>query len=318
MFGLEVIEKIGSSHKVAVLPHISLDGDGLGSSLALVLYLKNKGIQAEILLEEIIPPKFNFLPGLRNVKIFSSDEKKKYDMVIALDSGDIERVGTRSVLFDNAEVTVNIDHHVTNKGFAQYNYIQADASSTGELIYLLLKEASTNITQDIAVCLYAAIISDTGGLKYNNTSKLTCEIVGELIETGIDFSNIYSRLLESTTLQKIKITGIAAEKINIISEKIAMIVFTKDDVKSVYAKDDDYEGIVNIARNLEGIEVCVLLREKENNEIKANIRSIDYVDVAKIASVFDGGGHKRAAGFTVFGNLEEVENRLIQAICKEL
>jgi len=318
MFGLEVIEKIGSSHNVAVLPHLNLDGDGLGSSIALVLYLKNKGINAEILLEESIPAKFNFLPGLKNAKVFSNDEKKKYDMVIALDSGDIERIGTRSILFDNAEVTVNIDHHVTNKGFAQYNYIKADASSTGELIFLLLRETSADITLDMAVCLYAAIISDTGGLKYNNTSRLTCEIVGELIETGIDFSNIYSRLLESTTLEKIKITGIAAEKINIINEKIAMIVFTKDDVKAIYAKDDDYEGIVNIARNLEGIEVCVLLREKDNNEIKANIRSIDYVDVAKIASFFDGGGHRRAAGFTVFGDLREVEERLIETILDEL
>jgi phosphoesterase RecJ-like protein len=305
--------------QVVLLPHISIDGDALGSTTALRLLLLNFGITADIIAEETLPSNFEFLPGFSEIKVLSKDEidqladNGKCVCAIAVDCGDLKRMGKRSKLFTSANFTGNIDHHVTNTLDSQYTSIYETASSTGEIIFKLID--GDQISKDISTCLYTSIISDTGGFKYGNITRDTCYAIGELISAGINFQDIYSAVFETTTFEKIKIEGFAAESLELIDDKIAVSFVTLEQIRIAGVDDNDFEGIVNIARNVPGVIACAFLREYSGGVIRANLRSrSDEVDVAKIASSLGGGGHKRAAGFTIAGDLFEIKNMLVEKI----
>jgi phosphoesterase RecJ-like protein len=212
-------------------------------------------------------------------------------------------------------VTVNIDHHQTNSEFAIHNYVDSNSSAVGEIIYELIKMLEQKFDTEIATCLYVAIAADTGGFRFSNTTSITHKIVADLIGFGVNVSEISQQVFDSVTLGKVKLLGEAINSMELF-EKGKLVCFTLSDeaIKKTGAKDEDCGGIINTGININGAEVAILLRVKQNREIKVNFRSKNYVDVSAIANMYSGGGHKRAAGCTVEGNLDDIKKKIIKDI----
>jgi phosphoesterase RecJ-like protein len=314
----EIIKLISEAGSVAIFPHVSADGDAIGSSLALGMALRNSGKKVSVYIEEDIPTAYKFLPG-GDLAGFYDDNVEVADLNIALDTGDVGRLGSRAVAFFMAPCTINIDHHVTNTKYAHLNFVNAVSASTGEITYLLLKKLKMEIDVDIATCLYTAIATDTGGFQYQNTTAETHNIIAELISTGINVGEISQRIYDNTTYEKLKLTAKSIELLELHENaKLAVVALSLDDILSTGAKEEDCDGIVNIGRSIESVEVSALIKEKGNNEIRVNLRSKTYVDVSEVAAAFDGGGHKRAAGCTIIGTIEEAKKKIIEAIKERL
>ncbi len=313
-----IITSIKEADKIIIMPHLNVDGDGYGSSLALGMVLNKMGKQARVLLEEDVPEVYTFLPGSNIVDVYQA-QNGFYDLAVALDTGDMGRLGKRADVFNSSKKTINIDHHNTNTEFAFYNYVDSKASAVGEIVYHIIKELGESLDKDISTCLYIAIATDTGGFRYSNTTALTHNIAGELINNGVDVADISQKVFDSTTLQKVKLSSLAADSLELLEKgKISIMVLTDEMMAKAGAKEEDCDGIVNIGRSIRGVEVSILLRQRRNGEIKGNLRSNTKVDASAIAGMFGGGGHKKAAGFTAEGKLEDIRNQLIDDIKEEL
>lgn len=308
-----IITLINNATRIAIMPHVSADGDALGSSLALAMALRKINKDCVIYLEEEVPLNYKFLPCLELVETFC--EPCEYDLVLALDTGDIQRLGNRYKVFEMATNTVNIDHHTTNTNFAQVNHVDVKSSATGEIIYDLIKTMCIDFDKDIATCLYVAIATDTGGFRYSNTTPLTHSISSELIDHGVDVSSVSQMIFETNSLSKVMLMGAAINTLEILEEgKVAFMAIADSMLKETGALEEDCEGIVNIGRNIRGVEVALLIRERFEGEYKINFRSKNYVDVSMIASKYKGGGHQRASGCTINGQMCEIKNSLLQDI----
>jgi len=302
---------------IVILPHINADGDALGASLALGLALRSMGKEADVLVEEEIPSNLDFLPGQELIK---SDSQKTYDIAVNIDNGDITRLGGRERFFHSSRVRLSIDHHATNKVIADYSYVDTGSAATGEIIYdLILNYLKADMDKDIALCLYTAIVTDTGGFRYTNTTSETLRICADLLNYDIDFPYVIKKVFDMISYTKMKLMKQTMNSLLLFGNgKLAVSYLTLKDIKNMKVRSDDYEGLVNIGRNLEGVEVSLFLREELDNQYRGNLRSNDYVDVSKIAEKFGGGGHKRAAGFNITGKLDEIIDDLVSAILPEI
>lgn len=310
----QIAKDIAASENIALLPHISADGDALGSSLALALALTGMGKNVSVLLEEEIPFIYGFLPGYELASVYGK-MTRQYDTAVAIDCGDTGRLGIRREVFESAKTTGNIDHHPTNTVFAAHNYIDTSSSATGEIVYRLLKILGQKTGKDIATCLYVAIATDTGSFRYSNTTPVTHIIAAELIKTGVDVADISQKVFESTSYEKVKLTAEAIHSLELFENgNVAIMTVPYDLIKKTGARDEDCDGIINTARNIRGVEVAAMLRQNDHGDIKVNLRSNSYVDVSAIAGKYSGGGHKRAAGFTTQDALDKTKKNLLEDI----
>ena len=313
-----IVDVIAASDSIALLPHVAADGDALGSTLALALTLSDLGKKVSVFLEEDIPYIYNFLPGRSLAEVYTKIARR-YDTVVAMDCGDLGRLGSRKEVFDSAKITVNIDHHLTNTSFAKHNFIDTGSSATGEIIYKMLELLGKKPGKDIATCLYVAIATDTGCFRYSNTTPLTHMIAAELIKIGVDVADVSQKVFDTNSYEKVKLTGEAIHSLELYeSGKIAVMAISNELIKNTGAKDEDCDGIINTARNIRGVEVAAMLRQWDNGDIKVNLRSNYLVDVSAIASMYSGGGHKKAAGYTTIGTLEQAKNKLLADIREAL
>jgi len=323
----DIISVLREAKSVVILPHVSADGDALGSSLALALALEKLDKKATIYLEEDIPDIYAFLPGRPLSGVFHESEAFSGSsaediwsgcVVTALDTGDIGRLGTRAGIFEKAEVTVNIDHHATNTCFARHNYIHKGSSAVGEIVYQMIKMMGLDIDPDMAVCLYVAIATDTGGFRYSNTTSITHQIVADLISTGIDIAEISQKVFDTVSLQKVRLMGMVIGSLEFFENgTISVVTVSRKMMEDSGARDEDCDGIVNIGRSIKGVEVAVMLREAGNGEIRVNLRSNRDTDVSVVANLYSGGGHKKAAGCTIKGNLQEVKQKIVEDLIKQ-
>ena len=301
----------------AIAGHVRPDGDCVGSCLATYLYIKNCFPEIEVTLYlEAIPNKFKFLSGADEIASFCGEEKT-YDLFIAQDCGDEERLGGVAAYFKTAAKTICVDHHVSNKRFADENYIFPTASSTSELVFELIGEE--NITKKIAECIYLGIVHDTGVFQYSCTSAKTMEIAGKLMETGIDFSWIVDDTFYTKTFEQNQILGKALlNSRRFLEGRVIATVITRPDMEEFHVLPRHLDGIVNQLRITRGAEAAVFLYENEDGSYKVSTRSNGLVDVAKLAMRFGGGGHARAAGFSMEGNPENILAVIIDEIKKQL
>lgn len=314
---LKVAQHLLNAENIVILPHINADGDALGAALALGLALAGINKQVDVLIEEEISANLKFLPGLELIK---STPNKKYDVAVNIDNGDITRLGTREQYYGNARIRLSIDHHTTNNVEADYSYVNTEASATGEIVYdLILSYFKLNIDRDMATCLYTAIITDNGCFRYTNTTPRSLEIGADLLRHGVDFTAIIKRVFDMTSHTKLFRIKQTINSLRILENgKLAISYLTFDDIKAHTSMGDDFEGLVNYGRNLDGVEVSAFLREDEKDHFKVSLRSNNYVDVAFVSQQFGGGGHKRAAGFNIIGELEEAIASLSAVISPEI
>lgn len=298
----------------AILTHISPDGDAVGCSLGLYNALKGNGKNVCVIIDDKFPERFEFLPGSKSVLEYKNDIKN-YDVVLALDCGDLDRTGNSKKLFECAKISINIDHHVTNTKFASLNIVEPNASSTGEIIYKLLKAEGYTISKNIAECIYTSILTDTGSFKYSNTTSKTMSVVGELIDYGIDFTAISDLVFASRTLEQVKLMSKVSSTIELYFDgKVSLLTLSNEMLKECGAKEEDSGEMVSIARDIKGVEVGIFIKEKSKDVYKISMRSKKYFDVKDIALAFGGGGHVRAAGCTIEGTLNEVKNKVLNKI----
>jgi phosphoesterase RecJ-like protein len=310
----QLLNLIRQAESIAVITHTSADGDALGSSFAMALALKYMGKKVEVFLEEDVPKMLQFLPGQQ---LIGKPSEQSYDLVICLDTSDLARLGKRVWIYTHATRKITIDHHTTNNMEADGLWIDIKAAAVGEMVYLLIKALEVPISRDMAICLYTAIITDTGGFRYSNTRPESHLITAELLKMDIPFADIAKKVFEFVSHSKMVLMKKTLQNLTLYhGGKTAFSWIEHDDIHPVNAQNDDFEGLVNVGRNLEGVEVSLFLREESPGHYKGSLRANEYVDVAKIASLFSGGGHKRAAGFSMDGKLEEIRDRVLAEIEK--
>lgn len=306
-----ILEEINKAEKIVIITHENPDGDAIGSSLAMKLALKQLGKDADVIIPEF-PKTFEFLPGIDEVKKESDIEE--YDLAIALDCASIKLLNGFAKYFDSAKIKVAIDHHSSNTMFADYNYVDQDAPACAQLLLVVFSYFNINVTKDIGTCILAGIITDTGGFRYEGVTADTFRFVADLCEKGIKVSQVYSQVFASKTRAKFELHRIALNRLEFLEEgKVAFTYVTKTDEKQVEAKNGDYDGIVENGRDVEGVEVSVFLRETDKG-IKVSLRSKNYVNASKVAMMFGGGGHIRAAGCTIQGTIEQAKNQIINRV----
>lgn len=303
---------------IAISGHIRPDGDCVGSCLGMYLYLIENFPQlteVTVYLEDI-PESYRFLKGADKI-CNSYEEEKLYDLFIALDSGDMQRLGNAKKYFDTAKKTLCIDHHVSNVGYAQVNYIVPEASSTSELVFDVIDQEK--VTKEIAEALYMGIAHDTGVFQYACTSPKTMRTAAALMEKGIDFNWILDETFNYKTYVQKQILGRALlESILLLDGKCIFSVIRRKEFDFYNVKPSDLDGIVSHLRTTKGVEVAIFLYESNNQEYKVSMRSNGKVNVNKIACYFGGGGHVLAAGCTMQGSVYDVVNNLTEHIEKQL
>lgn len=309
----EIAQAIKKAEKIIILPHKSADGDCLGSAFALKLMLKGLGKKATVLLEEENPGICGLLYGVEQIEPFECDA------VIAVDCGDIFRLGKRTKIFTQCPETINIDHHDTNTRFAKYNFVDSKAAATGEIIFRLLEYMNIPLTLQIANNLYAAISGDTGCFSYSSVTSNTYMTAAKLLEAGINHSHINEVLFEKKSMPEILLMRDAFNSLETFADgKIAIVSVTGKQVLKSGASEEEAGGLVDIPRSLNTAQVAVSLRESaEGGSVKVGFRS-NTVNVAKIAAGLGGGGHIKASGCTMQGDISSIKKIVLEKIYKAL
>lgn len=294
-------EVMQEAKSVAILGHIRPDGDCIGSCLALYNYIETyfPEIEAKVYLQDFMP---EFLM-LKNADKIEHDysEDKIFDICFSLDSADKARHGEYVKYFDAAKKTVGIDHHISNKGFAQEHLIISDASATAEIVYELI--GKDHLTKEIAECLYLGIAHDTGVFQYSNASPKTFRAVADLLETGIDGSKIVDETFYQKSYAQNQIMGkTLMESTLLMDGKVIVGVVSREDMSVYGVTPKALDGIVSQLRYTRGVEVAIFLYELEQHRYKVSMRSNGKVDVSKVAGYFGGGGHVKAAGCEISGS----------------
>lgn len=314
MSSLSLIGKVLSGAKsILIFPHGSIDGDALGSSVALCLGLRSIGKTSYIMMDENIPDNIKFIEN--GCCSWDLDVVAEPEVCVCMDNGEISRIFTRQELFFKGKTTVLIDHHKSSEPFLDYNYIDVTSAASAEIIYDLLLSMGININLAMAEAIYTGIVTDTGRFQYSNTTQRTHEIVSKLMDHNIDQNKVSVEIYQSVSHEKMRLQTKILSTLEIVCNgQVAVAYMTKKMLSKTGAKDEETEGIVEILRNLKGVEVAVFAKEKDNEGVKVSMRSKFAFDVSVIAQQFEGGGHMKAAGFSSTEPIQTVLEKLIKTI----
>lgn len=301
----KIIEILKSNKKFLVTAHVNLEGDALGSELAMYCLLRRLKKQAYVCNSDVTPRAYSFLPYINRIRHEVPD--MQFDVALVLDCSDSFRTGKIKDYLSRARYIVNIDHHISNTYFGDVNWVDANSSSACEIVYRLCRKMGI-MDKKIAHCLYTGIFTDTGNFTYANTSKRVHRIASELIEYKIFPHKIDEKLHSFCVMKDLKLIGniIRSLKTN-ANGKIVWAVIQHWPEKEY----DLTEIIFSTMRLLRDVEVFVLFKKVPGQKVRVNLRSRSRVDVNRVAKFFGGGGHKRASGATVDGNLPAVEKQVI-------
>ena len=330
---MNLYEEVKDALTIGIGGHIRPDGDCVGAVMGLYLYLKKVCPDARVqaLLEKPADI-FSCIKDIDEIHTDLTSDVETFDVFFALDTA-AERLGDAQKYFDGARKKINIDHHVSNSGSGDLNYIMPQASSTSELIYDLItgrasaEEGAPDISgldisrldKDIAMALYIGIIHDTGVFQYSNTSPSTLRAAAELISFGFDFNRLIDETFYEKTYVQNQILGRALlESILFMNGKCVVSMLDRKTMNFYRAEPRDLEGIVSQLRNTKGVECAIFMYQTDILEYKVSLRSNGRVDVARVAEFFGGGGHVRAAGATMQGTFHDIVNNLSGRIAEQM
>ena len=312
----QAINKLKSAEKIAIFIHINPDGDCLGSASALKQALVSLNKQVDIFCDSPVAEQYKFIKYINEI---NNKTTLSYDLLVSVDCSDAKRMGEYSKMFVEHENTLEIDHHQTNEQYANVNVVE-DVSSTCFIIYHYIKALEVKIDADIATALYSGIATDTGCFQHSNVTSLDHIVCAELIDCGIDLYYVNSQLFKYCTLSRFELfkTALASAKF-FFEGKLGIMSITRVDLKRTKAQLSDTTGIVNSITNVNGVEIGVMIYEEKPGLFKCSFRSSGNVDVSALANKnFGGGGHKFAAGCNIFGSLNTVINKVVEACKSEL
>ena len=295
---------IKNAKNILIVIHQNPDADAVSSASGLFLALDG-GKKIDSVCVDKIPSKYLFLKQASEITKTPKQDFAKYNLIVTLDCGSLSQTGFEEELEPYTNCILNIDHHVTNPGFGQWNLVDTASASTTEIVYLLIKALGAKITQDIATALLTGLYFDTGFFMHPNTTERNLKIAADLIKKGARVSKIMPAL-HFQTIASLKLWGKALERIRKSKNGIVISVIKKEDLKDVDAKPEDLEGVVNLINTIPGVKATLLLSEK-GDELKGSFRTLGDVDVSKLAVIMGGGGHKKAAGFSVKAEITDSE-----------
>ncbi|MBW2709416.1 MAG: DHH family phosphoesterase [Deltaproteobacteria bacterium] len=320
----DVLKKIAGvlseGNRFLMMTHEDPDVDGLGSMLALGKSLADMGKEVVLLIQKSLNPPLSLLTGAEEMFTLLKpdrvpDAERDFDAVLALDCAERERLGLCVSSWPVEGLTINIDHHETNTFFGRYNLVDANSSSTGELVYRLIGTGGFPMGDAVAENLFSAIQSDTGSFKYTNTTSSAMRIAADLLDRGVNPWQTYRRTMNGYGPLRLKLLAGALARVELHDEgRIGMMILPREMFEKSGACGSDCEGFVDYPRYIAGVELAVMIRERGENTYKFSLRSNQWANVAELASRFGGGGHARAAGFTGNGPLVTLKkNFLLEA-----
>ncbi len=313
-------DAIRSATHVVLATHINPDGDALGSILGLADILQGLGKEVFAYLEEPVSSMYRFLPNCSIAKHdpgalqeFVEQAGSKNVVTIALDSGDAERLGyAKDILLNNSPFLV-IDHHQAHRPYGDDLWLDSECSSTGEMVYELSLKLESDLSVTAALCLYVAIVTDTGSFRYDCTSPRTLRIAADLMEKGVHPEKVAEQVYDNYTLARLRLMELVLSTLEVhASGRIGVISLSAAMFEEAGADPQDVEGFVNFPRSLRSVEVAAFFKEMKEGTVSVSLRAKGKVDVAEIAATFNGGGHKNAAGFRFTGkSLAEVQAEVL-------
>ena len=318
----EINTLLQKNNNFLITSHVNLDGDGIGSELALYSILKKLKKKPIILNQGKLPKVYDFLPGVNKVQYLEGDyiDTKSIDVGIALDCSNVKRMGKTYEIFKNIKTIINIDHHTSNENFGDLNYVDSSVSSVGEIIYKLIKFINIDLLdEDISTCLFTSILTDTGSFRYSNVSSKTFKIASDLTSFGIKPHLIAANIYNRNTYPGLKLLGEALSTLEVAdSNYVSWLTITRKMLNNTKANDEEIEGIIDVATTLDNTEVSILFRETKDNKIKISFRSKGNFDVNKFAGKFNGGGHPNAAGCLCSGKMYKIKEKILSELINDI
>lgn len=314
-----IIEEIKKGTSFLIMGHINPDGDSLGSVLGLFQTLKKMGKRTAVVSVDPVPEVFDYLPG-RDQIMAVEEVNSHFSTAIVLDCSDLERLGKARNLLDSCQTILNIDHHITNQKFGHYNYVVKEAAATGQIVYDLLSHLPIEIDEDIAIPLYTALMTDTGGFRHSNTSSLCFQIAAELTNKGANPHLVAEKIYQSNSFNSLQLLGkILASIKRTPCGRVAWVAVSQNLLKESGCSMESTEGFISYLIGIQGVEVAILFKElEENMKVKVSFRARDKADVSKIAAVFGGGGHVKAAGCLLENSLDSAQQLVLNEVSNAL
>ena len=304
----QVVELIEAKRRFAITSHIRPDGDGLGSSLGLYWLLHALGKDPEVIMRDPVPHAYRKLAGAETVRVTPAVDQP-YDAVFVIECSDITRPGLAAL---DKQLVVNIDHHATTSLFGQINWIDSTASAVGEMIYNLCKAIGVRPSREIAECVYTALITDTGSFHYSNTTERTFKVASELVRAGVKPAKIAQAVYSNYPWSKLDLMReVLATVRHDPTGRVAWLRQTVEMQERAGASDEDADGFVNFPMSVGDVEAVAFLKETAPGIYRTSLRSKGEVNVARIAELFGGGGHRNAAGCTLTGAWDEAERMIV-------
>ena len=312
----EFTERIKGADNIFIFTHVNPDGDTLGSAIAMKLFIKeyfNK--PSRIVHTSTLPKVYSYVPEYDSIEDISQiKEGEKCDLAIAVDIASFDRLAEASALFKNADFRVNIDHHKTNNGYGDLNIIDGNACAVGLILCKMFDEIGYKMSKESAIALYTSIMTDTGAFKYENTTPECLRAAAQIVEAGAVPNEIYRLCYESKPVNMLKFQLYILNKAEFFNDgHIAMTTVEKQDMEKFSATDDFTEGIVEVLRTANIVDVSAILKETKDGFTKVSLRS-KTVDLVPIIADFNGGGHTFAAGCTIKKPLAVAKNKLLERI----
>jgi len=313
--------RIARDHNTFVITsHVHLDGDAVGSEVALYHLLSCLGKKACIVNDGPVPEVYRFLPGLSEALCDPDKSLNDAEVLFVLDSPNLERIGGTLAKLTQPVLVVNIDHHPDNTRFGALNLTSTEASSVGELIYQICEQAPFAVTREMAVALYTALVTDTGRFCHQNTTAESFRVAGELVRLGVSPREVARQLYQNGTAAALKLHALALASVEFHhGGKSSTVELTRQAFEQTGTEPIDTQEFANIPMTVKGVEVGILLREETTpDKVKVSLRSAGVVDVKQVAIAFAGGGHEMASGCLVDGSMSKAKALLLAAVKRRL
>lgn len=310
----QIIHHLKNSNNLFLATHTNPDGDAIGSLIAMGLSLEALNKRTTLYNESPIPAVYRFLPFADRIVQYV-DKANIYDTAIILDCSDLERIGKAVSMVNKIPIVINIDHHITNTCYGDFQLIKTSACATTEIVYKLMKDMAVPINKAIAASIYTGILTDTGSFRFSNTNRAAFEICEEMVELGVDPYSIAQHVYGTYSLGRIKLLNMALDSIEIsYNGRLSMMTLTRDMFYETDTRTEDADGLINYAKSIEDVRVAVLIQElqNKNKQFHVSLRSNGTVNVAEIASSFGGGGHFNAAGFSIESTLSDLKSQIFK------
>jgi len=315
----QIINHLLKSKNIFLATHVHPDGDAVGSLIAMGLAVEALNKKVTLYNENVLPAVYRFLPSINRI-VQHADAENDYDTAVILDCGNLGRIGRLHSAIAQVPVIINIDHHVTNTGFGDLQFIDTSASATAEIVYRLIRKMGLPISKDMATSIYTGILTDTGSFRFSNTSRAAFDICSELMGLGVDPYDVAQHVYGTYSLGRIKLLNLAIDSIEISENgKLSVMTLYQRMLDETGTHSEDIDGFIHYAKRIEDIKVAVLIRELSggksrppDNRYHVSLRSDGTIDVSEIAASFGGGGHFSAAGFNIDSGIADLKKQIFK------